>query len=164
MKASNRMEHLLLSLKPHYAELVFQGLKGAELRRRIIPSIKNRKVYIYVSSPVRQVCGGFRVGEVWKDTPEKIWDQVSELAQIDKSDFDAYYSGRKIAYALQVTNVWVYKNPISLNNLRKRFSGFVVPQSWRYVRYEEFQSFQRMKRLENNNIANGCKDEEMIAA
>ncbi len=164
MKASNRTEHLLLSLKPHYAELVFQGIKEAELRRRIIPFIENRSVYIYVSSPVRKIRGGFRVGQVWKNTPEKIWDQVSDLAQIEKSDFDAYYSGSKVAYALQVTDVWEYKNPISLNNLRNRFSGFVVPQSWRYVRYEEFQSFQRMKRLENNNIANGCNDEGMIAA
>lgn len=143
-----KTKHLLLSLKPQYADLVFQGLKGAELRRRIIRFMENRDVYIYVSSPVRQIRGGFHVGEVWEGTPEKIWRKVSDLAKIEKSDYDAYYANQKIAYALQITNVWEYKNPVGLHTLRKRFPGFVVPQSWRYVRHAEHRSFQRMKRLE----------------
>ncbi|MGQ4809988.1 hypothetical protein NKDENANG_03431 [Candidatus Entotheonellaceae bacterium PAL068K] len=142
-----KTRHLLFSLKPCYADLIFQRLKKAELRRRIIPFIKNRSVYIYVSSPVREIRGGFRVGQIWSGTPEEIWNQVSELAKVDKSDFDAYYAGIKIAYALQITDVWEYKNPVSLNTLKKRFPGFVVPQSWRYVCHKEYQSFRRMKHL-----------------
>ena len=59
-----KTEPLLLSLKPCYADLVFQGLKKAELRRRI-PCVENRDVFIYVSSPVRCLRGGFRVEHVW---------------------------------------------------------------------------------------------------
>ena len=139
------MQPLLFSLKPHYADLVFDGLKTAELRRRIIPYIENRCVFIYVSSPIRRLRGGFRVGQVWRGSPEEIWDQVSAFAGIGKQDFDAYYAGRKIAYALSIMNVWEYKNPMNLNTLRNRFPGFVVPQSWRYVKPEEYRSFRRMK-------------------
>ncbi len=137
---------LLISLKPHYADLVFEGLKQAELRRRITPFIENRDVYIYVSSPVQHLRGGFRVGHVWRGSPDEIWNEVSELASIDKRDFDAYYAGRTIAYALKITDVWEYVYPIDLTTLRKRFPRFVVPQSWRYVRPEEHRSFRRMKR------------------
>ena len=136
------MQPLLLSLKPCYADLVFEGLKEAELRRRITPYMENRDVFIYVSSPVRQLRGGFRVGHVWSGPPEEVWNDVSELAGVDKRDFDAYYAGRTIAYALKITNVWEYKNPVGLNELRSQFPNFVVPQSWRYVRPEEHPKFR----------------------
>ena len=63
------LQPLLLSLKPDYADLVFDGLKEAELRRRITSCMENRDVFIYVTTPVRQLRGGFRVGQVWSGTP-----------------------------------------------------------------------------------------------
>ena len=140
------MPPLLLSLKPCYANLVFDGLKTVELRRRIAPHIKDRDVFMYVTSPIMALHGGFRVGEVWHGSPKKVWHLVSELAGIDKRDFDIYFDGQTIAYALEIKEVWKYQNPASLNTLRNRFSNFAVPQSWRYVRPEEYRSFRRMKR------------------
>ena len=137
---------VLFSLKPRYADLVFEGLKHAELRRRITPDMQNRDVFIYVSSPVRQLRGGFRVGHVWHGSPKDVWKEVSKLACVKKRDFDNYYAGRTIAYALKITGVWEYKNPASLDTLRIRFPHFIVPQSWRYVKPEEYRSFQKMKR------------------
>ena len=142
----NETSPLLLSLKPHYADLVFEGLKQAELRRRITPFMKNRDVYIYVSSPVQHLRGGFRVGHVWRGSPDEIWNEVSDLASINKRDFDAYYAGRTIAYALKITDVWEYEYPADLTTLRNRFPQFIVPQSWRYIRPEECRSFRRMRR------------------
>ena len=142
----NLASPLLFSLKPHYADLVFEGVKRAELRRRITPFMENRDVYVYVSSPDRCLRGGFRVGHVWKGSPDEIWNQVSDLASIDKRDFDAYYAGRTIAYALQIVDVWENEYPTDLSALKERFPCFVVPQSWRYLRPEEYRSFCRMKR------------------
>ena len=136
---------LLFSLKPCYADLVFERLKEAELRKRITLYMKDRDVFIYVSSPVRKLRGGFRVGQVWSGSPEEVWNNVSEFVGIDKRDFDAYYEGRTIAYALEITEVWEYKNPIDLNALRKQFPNFVVPQSWRYVRPEEQRFFNNKR-------------------
>ena len=136
---------LLLSLKPIYAELVFKGLKVAELRRRI-PCMENRDVFIYVSSPARQLRGGFRVGHVWKGSPEEVWNEVSDLAGVDKQEFDAYYTGSSIAYALRIEDVWEHDEPIDLDVLRDRFPRFVAPQSWRYVRSEEYAYLKTMRR------------------
>ena len=140
MKADK--QPFLFSLKPCYADLVFQGLKEAELRRRISPYMENSDVFIYVSSPVRQLRGGFRIGRVWSGTLDQVWEQVSGFAGIDKQDFYAYYAGCSIAYALKITNVWEYQNPVGLNEIRSQFPSFVVPQSWRYFKPEEHQSFR----------------------
>ena len=159
-RRNSQARPLLFSLKPRYANLVFEGLKKAELRRRIASGIEGRNVFIYVSSPVKQLRGGFRVGEVWQGSLEEIWNKISacdsadrsELAGVDKRDFDTYYAGCEIAYALQITDVWEYENPADLNRLRERFPNFVVPQSWRFVKPEEHRSFQKMKRQMEGNI------------
>ncbi len=134
---------LLLSLKPCYAELVFQGLKRAELRRRI-PCVENRDVFIYVSSPVRCLRGGFRVEHVWSGSPEEVWKEVEGLARVERREFDAYYEGRSIAYALRISEVWEYDEHVHLEVLRKQLSDFVVPQSWRYVKPDESRYFQTL--------------------
>ena len=51
---------LVLSIRPHYADMVFVGTKKAELRRRMASVIENRPVFVYVTSPVREIRGGFR--------------------------------------------------------------------------------------------------------
>ena len=137
---------VLLALKPCYADLVFTGRKTAELRRRMPACMENRRVFIYVSSPVRQLRGGFRVERMWRGTPEEIWAQVKRLAMVGKDAFDAYYAGRTTAYALKIADVWECKNSVDLSQLKNRFPNFVVPQSWRSLRPEEYRSFRNMKR------------------
>lgn len=151
------MKPLLLSLKPCYANLIFRGHKETELRRRINQFIRDWDVFIYVSSPVRQLRGGFRVGRVWHGPPEDVWKRVSRSVGVDKKDFDAYYAGRNIAYALKITGVWEYKNPADLDTLKKRLPNFVVPQSWRYTTPEECRSFRKMKVVDPD-----CKRNSLI--
>jgi len=137
---------LLISLKPNYADLVFSGLKTAELRRRISAHIENRDVFVYVSSPMMKLRGGFRVGQVWSGTPEEVWSTVSTLAGVSRRVFDDYYEGINVAFALEIINVWEYERPLSLETLRARFPGFVVPQSYRYAKPNECRSFRNLRR------------------
>lgn len=141
------MKPMLLSLKPQYAELVFRGLKTAELRRLVPSEIEGRSVYIYVSSPVRMLKGGFMVGEVWQGTPEDVWERVKDMASIDVETYNAYYEGRAKAFALSIVDAWVYQRPLPLSELRAEFMGFVAPQSWRYLTDTEENSFTRMRRV-----------------
>ena len=142
-----RPQPLLLSLKPRHADLIFRGDKLAELRRRIAPDMDNRAAYVYVSSPVCALRGGFRVERVWDGTPEEVWDSVRQYVGMAKRDYDAYYAGSRIACALQIAGVWEYRRPVRLERLRTRFPGFVAPQSWRYSTAEEHRSFRKMARL-----------------
>ena len=92
------------------------------------------------------MCGGFRVERMWCGTPEEIWALVKRLAMVGKDAFDAYYAGRTTAYALKIADVWERKNSVDLSQLKNRFPNFVVPQSWRSLRPEEYRSFRNMKR------------------
>ena len=71
---------------------------------------------------------------------------MSEWAGVNKDDFDAYDAGQSIAYALEITDVWEFAPPPGLSILRNRFDNFIVPQSWRYAKSEEHQSFRKMER------------------
>ena len=64
---------LLLSIHPEYAEKIFDGTKRVELRR-VRPRLQNGDlVIVYVSSPVKAVCGAFRVDNVVAGTaPDKL--------------------------------------------------------------------------------------------
>ena len=139
------IQPLILSLKPCYADLVFKELKTAELRRRIVRHIENCEVFVYVSSPIMALRGGFRVGNFWTGTPEEIWTMVENLAQVKKRDFDTYFEGQTVAYAFEITEVWESQKLVPLNDLREQFPNFAVPQSWRYVRKNELQFFRQIR-------------------
>lgn len=136
---------IVLSLKPQFAQLVFLGLKRAELRRRVSANVANRDVFVYVSSPVMELRGGFRVGEILRGSPEIIWEAVSEIAGVSRAVFDDYYRGQEVAFALEIRDVWQYAQPRRLQDLRESLNGFVVPQSYRYATEAECRSFRSMK-------------------
>ena len=43
---------------PRYADLIFEGVKKAELRRRALVQMEGRDVFVYVTSPIMQLRGG----------------------------------------------------------------------------------------------------------
>lgn len=162
---SKSMEPLLLSLKPRYANLVFDGLKKVELRRRSPRNLEGRDVFVYVTNPDRILRGGFKVGNVWIGTPEEIWEIVSDKAGVEKPEFDAYYAGREVAYAFEIVEPLEYENPLTLDVLKRMFRNFVVPQSWRYVKPDEHRAFRDMAQPNvevSDHVTNGFLAEEAV--
>ena len=139
------MMPLLLSLKPRFAELVFMGEKTVELRRRIASTMTGREVFIYVSSPVRMIRGGFRVAEVWSSDPESVWSEVASRVGVTKAEYDPYYEGCGIAHALALSDVWAHEAPVEIEGVRRALPGFRPPQSWRYARGRELEWLQWFK-------------------
>jgi len=135
---------LILSLKPEYADLIFNGTKKVEFRKRFPTNNMDYEIFVYVSSPVKQIRGAFRVNQVTKASPEEIWHTMSEVAGIDKSSFDAYYLNHDFAYALKITNIRKFNSPVSVEILRRKFDKFVVPQSWRILKSEESKFFSTL--------------------
>lgn len=144
---------LLFSLQPNYANLIFNGEKTVELRRRA-GKIANREVFVYVSSPNRILRGGFKIGRVWSDHPNNLWESVSATAGISQENYKKYYFGTDIAFALEISDIWEYETPKSLNDLRDQFPNFVVPQSYRQITGEEQHSWRRLKRRPRRQLPN----------
>ena len=136
---------VLFSLKPRFAELIFTGEKTVELRRRIAPTMKGREAFIYVSSPVCMIRGGFRVSKVWTGDPESVWDKVSCRTGVAKAEYDAYYEGSGVAHALALSDVWARDDPPEIEGVREALPGFRPPQSWRYAREQELEWLRWLK-------------------
>ena len=83
---------VLLSIKPHFAESIFEGSKHFEYRRTIFKEHVTT-IIVYASSPTRKVIGEFEVDGIIYDTPEMIWRQTKENAGVSKEFFFEYFGG-----------------------------------------------------------------------
>lgn len=128
---------LLLSIRPEYADKIFSGIKTVELRR-IRPRVKKGdSVLIYVSSPKKELIGGFEVEKVVEAAPSNLWLDVMGCAGLTEEVFNAYFYGSKRAYGIYIKRVWHLPAPLGLSLLKKNLANFHPPQSYRYLSIQE---------------------------
>jgi predicted transcriptional regulator len=82
---------------------------------------------------VQALVGTFDVGKVVDAEPKILWDQVKDIAGINRKQFDDYYTGATKAYGIFVQEVRQLPKPVWLGSLRGIFDSFHPPQSYRYV-------------------------------
>lgn len=123
---------LFISIKPRYADLIFNGAKTVELRRRLPKIANGDTVIFYVSAPVMHVIGTATVKSVEADNPSLLWKRVHSQAGVTKEEFDVYFTGADQAIAIHLKNPKTFKNPVTLEALRRDFS-LNPPQSFRYL-------------------------------
>lgn len=124
---------LLLSIRPEFADKIFEGTKKAELRRTRPKVNKGDRVYVYVASPVKALRGTFRVNKVIEDLPHKLWRKVKHMAGVTRKQFDEYYAGAEKAYAILLESVRDFAKAIQLKCLRQKWPGFRPPQCYIYI-------------------------------
>jgi predicted transcriptional regulator len=124
---------LLVSVKPHYAELLLSGAKTVELRR-VRPRIAaGALVLIYASAPAMQLVGTATVAAIASERLDEIWRHYADRTGLDRPAYDSYFVGRHIAVAITLADVRALHRRIPLAELRRRISGFQPPQSFRYL-------------------------------
>lgn len=122
---------LLLSIKPRFADAIFAGTKQFELRR-VRPRLQTGDlVLVYVTTPRAAIEGAFEVAEVLEAAPSEIWKRVKESAGISKAEFDAYFEGKTVAFAIGIERTWPLASSVSLAKLRNK--SIQPPQSYRYL-------------------------------
>ncbi len=116
---------MLLSFKPHIYQKIYDGLKIFEHRR----NFPDEKVlaYMYISKPVRAI-----KGIVYLNNRHTITDWENEFA----SDSDAISRikeyEKSYRYAMEISE-FQETNEISLDDLKRDFPNFTVPQSYIYL-------------------------------
>jgi predicted transcriptional regulator/DNA-binding XRE family transcriptional regulator len=127
---------VVLSIRPRYSEKIISGDKTVELRRRFpVSAPKGTIAYIYSTSPVRAMVGSAQIKSVLKLPVEEIWDRFSQKAFIQKPDFDNYFEGSEVGFALLFEKVKPFSEPLPLELLRKQFD-FEPPQSFLYAKHD----------------------------
>ena len=81
------------------------------------------------------------IAAVKKLTLDDIWRSYSNVAFIERSDFDKYFDGLEYGMALEFTNVRPFDTPMPLTDLRERF-GFMPPQSFLYAKHDLRRALQ----------------------
>lgn len=136
---------VLLSIKPEYAEKIFyQKTKKVELRR-VFPFLdKDDLVIVYVSSPKKAVVGYFKIKNIIKKEVSYLWDEVEEKAGITPEEFYDYYSGVKFGIGIFFKKSKTFKKPVELEKLREELNDFRPPQSYRYLKPDEWEVLKRL--------------------
>jgi predicted transcriptional regulator len=124
---------LLISIRPRFAEKIFAGTKTVELRR-VRPRVSaGDLVFVYVSSPIKELQGAFEVGRVITAAPSVLWKRLGKNAGVTHAEFRDYFSGKDLTHAIVIKRFWKLPVPLSLPELRQRTGGFRPPQSFRYI-------------------------------
>lgn len=124
---------ILLSIKPEFAERIFDGSKKYEFRKVIFRNPDVKTVIVYASSPVQQVIGEFEIEAILSDAPENLWKETQEYSGTSEKFFFDYFFERSVGFAIKVKKTRRYKKPLCL---RKSYN-INPPQSFCYVYQEE---------------------------
>ena len=128
---------LLLSIRPRFVEAIFAKTKTVELRR-VKPRLqKGDLVVIYASGRTKGIVGAFEVAGVTVASPGHIWRRHNGGSGLGKDEFDRYFAGADIGYAIRIGKLWKHAAPIPLRTLRRRRAGFCAPQGYHYWRRDD---------------------------
>lgn len=120
---------VLLSIKPEFANKIFDGTKRFEYRKAIFKRSGIRRVIVYASSPVQRVIGEFQIELILNDSVENLWKRTSKYSGITKDFYHQYFAGRDQAYAIQVGLIKRFKKAKTLQDYNINFA----PQSYVYI-------------------------------
>lgn len=122
--------HVLLSIRPAHVENILSGAKRFEFRRKIFTRLDVRTVLIYCTMPVGRLVAEFDIAGILEDEPDRLWTKTEAGSGISKAYYDAYFDGRRTAYALAIGALRIYDEPVIPGDL---IDNFTPPQSYRYV-------------------------------
>jgi predicted transcriptional regulator len=120
---------VLLSIKPKFAHLIFEGTKLFEFRKSIFKRGNIKTVVVYASSPMQKVIGEFEIESIINDNLDSLWQQTSEHAGITEGYFHEYFANKEKGFAIKIKAPKLYKKPRCL----KDTYNVVPPQSFMYL-------------------------------
>jgi predicted transcriptional regulator len=138
--AAERLEVVLLSIRPEYADAILDGKKLVEFRRTRF-SREVAFVVIYATQPVGKVVGWFEVGGIEESSPAELWTRFSACGGISEQKFHDYYSGAETGFAIRVKQAKRFPRARQL----KAVSGLEhAPQSFAYLAAKKARSALKM--------------------
>lgn len=124
----SKMENILVSLEPRYAEKILDGSKRVELRRRKMHVSPGATMWMYAKLPVGSVVGNARIEHAASGSPNALWKSFGSISGISRAEFFSYFDGVNQGLALVLTDVVRLKKQLPLQDLRRRTGGFHPPQ------------------------------------
>lgn len=125
--------HVLVSLRPRFAELILSGSKTTEVRRGSSRICPGTVALVYASTPRKALVGAVQIEEVHTHAPSTVWRRWGPTTGLRRREYDDYVDGCRQVTALLLGEPCEFPNPVGLDDLRLRSASFVAPQSYRFV-------------------------------
>jgi ribosomal protein S18 acetylase RimI-like enzyme len=84
---------LLFSLKPQFADLVINGEKRVEFRRRFSRNMDGTLAYFYISSPIKCIMFSSILSKVHYSDVNDLWKRFNYIGGVSEKDYFTYFSG-----------------------------------------------------------------------
>jgi len=126
--------HVLLSIKPEFAEKIFNGTKKYEFRRTLFKNKNIDSIIVYVSSPVKKVIGEFLIDKILEEDILELWEKTKRYSGIDENYYFNYFKGKQKGYAIKIKRALRYKHLLDI----KTFFGVNPPQSFLYIQKKPY--------------------------
>ena len=125
----------LLSIHPHYVELIRNGAKRVEFRRR--PFARNiSHIVIYSTAPVQRLVGFCEVEQVVTAPPATLWSRYARNGGITREALLEYLEGLSTAVAIVIKKFIPLKRLTALPEIGVK----APPQSFQYLDHFAFHS------------------------
>lgn len=121
---------LLMSIRPHFVDLILSGEKLVELRRKPPKTVPSTAV-LYASGTSRRIEGVVSLEGIVTSSPADVWRRFHPVSGLTRAEFDGYFEGATEASALILSAPRRALHTLSLSELRTL--GLEPPQSWRYL-------------------------------
>ena len=120
---------VLLSIKPEFANKIFDGSKLYEFRRSVFKNKDVTKIIVYASAPISRVIGEFEIEHVIKKKLGELWNDTKEHSGITEDFYLSYFQGKEEGFAIKVKKPKRYKKDFCI----KEKYGKSAPQSFLYI-------------------------------
>lgn len=120
---------VLLSIKPEFADKIFNGTKKCEFRKNIFKNKDVDTVVVYASSPWKYIIGEFKIDAILCGNVDSIWKQTHDFSGISENFYRMYFAHKTSAYAIKIGRVTKFKKPKQLSDYHISHA----PQSYVYL-------------------------------
>lgn len=126
-----RRERVLMSLNPEYYELIWQGLKRHEFRRRYLAD-RPTTWFVYLTAPVSKLAAVIDLDAAIVDTPRRIAD-IAEQARVGNGEsVHEYLHDLERGFAIPIKQVREYPG-FTAEELAGLLGSFHPPQGYALV-------------------------------
>lgn len=132
---------LLISMKPQHAKSILRGSKLVEIRKKFSEKWLGCKAVLYSSSPQQALVGEATVQSITSGPPADIWARFSACAGCSAKDFEDYVGSAEEVYAIELGDVFPYKDSVSLSQISYLVGeDLIPPQSYQHLSLNKRQS------------------------
>jgi predicted transcriptional regulator len=129
---------LLLSMKPQFAQRIFDGRKTVEVRKKISTTCIGETAVIYASRPTCAVLGEARIHSITKGAPSEIWDLFGKDLGCSKTEYDSYTASCRHVSALKLCDVHAYSASLARTRMSRLVGqDLIPPQSYQRINHHD---------------------------